>query len=164
MRPEARTARSGAPRAGAFVPAAGLSLVEFLVAITVLTIAGAGLFAIASSATSKNVLARDQSTAMQLAVDKLEELRNTAFEDLASGSDATPITAGGESGGVYTRSWAASSRTIAGVEARDLAVTVGWAGGGSASLTTTVVQPNTIVPGFMDEFPSVAIRSWDQRQ
>jgi Tfp pilus assembly protein PilV len=140
----------------------GMSILEFLVAVTVLTIAAAGLFAIASSATTKNTMARDQSTAVQLAVDKLEELRNTAFEDLASGADTSPVTAGAAAGGIYTRLWTVTSRTIGSAPARDLAVTVSWTNGGSVSLTTSVVQPNVIVPGYFDEFSTVAIHSWDQ--
>lgn len=140
----------------------GFTLIELLVAFSVLAIAGVGLFYVATTSTTSNLKSLNQAAAMELAVDKIEELRNTAFDDIASGADSTTITTGGDDGGIYTRSWTVSSRTIGASSAKDITVTVGWTGGGDISLITTVVETNQIIPvPFMTAFSTAFVRTWN---
>lgn len=143
---------------------AGFGLVEILVAFTVLGIAATGLFLVASAATGGNTRAKDEAAGTSLAVAKLESLKNDAFAELASGADPGTLEADGTAGGMFERSWTVTNPgNVAGVPARDLRVTVTWSTG-EIELATRVVQPNVIVAGFLPEFPTAAVRSWNQSQ
>lgn len=145
----------------------GLSLIEVLVAFTILTIAGIGLFSVSTMSTTGNNENANQVAAAALATAKLEDLRNTSFNALASGSDG-PLTAGGGSGGIYSRSWTLASTTISGVStsAKTGAVTVSWTNGGSITMTTMFVKPaqafTGISPVITSGFPTAAIKSMEQ--
>lgn len=147
----------------------GMSLVEVLAAFSVLTIAGLGLFAIGSMSTTGNIRNVDQVAAAALAGAKLEDLRNTSFAALASGSDG-PLTAGGVSGGIFSRSWTVTSTTLTGLStpAKTMAVTVTWTGGGSITMNAMVVQPSQAFPGIDpisgSGFPTASIRGMVQTQ
>lgn len=148
---------------------AGLSLVEVLVAFTILTVAGIGLFAAGSMSTSGNTRNADQIAAAALAAAKLEDLRNTAFDSLASGADGL-LTAGGDSGGIFSRTWTVASTTIAGVStpAKTGTVTVTWTGGGSITMSTMFVKPSQAFTGISplttSGFPTVSVKSMEQTQ
>jgi prepilin-type N-terminal cleavage/methylation domain-containing protein len=139
----------------------GFSLIELVVAVTVLTIAGTGLFLLASSTTTGTIRSQDEATAMGLAVDKIEQLKNSSFDSMLSGGPEM-ITSGGASGGIYSRSWVVTwpSKTVAGVSAKDVTVSVSWTGGGTLSLATMVVNPKLLALGF----PTVSVQSWNQLQ
>jgi len=148
----------------------GMTLVEILVAFTILAIAGLGLFAIGSMSTTGNTRNVDQIAAAALASAKLENLRNTDFNSLSSSSDG-PLTAGGDSGGsgaIFSRSWTVTTTTISGVStsAKNISVTVTWTGGGSITMNTMVVNPaqafTGITPGITSGFPTVSVKAMDQ--
>ena len=147
----------------------GLTLVEVLAALVVLTIASLGLFAIGSMSTTGNVRNVDQVAAAALAGAKLEELRNTSFYTLASGSDG-PMTAQGTPGGIFSRSWTVTSTTLPGLStpAKTMTATVAWTGGGSITMSTIVVSPSQAFPGIDPTsgsgFPTASIRGMVQTQ
>ena len=148
---------------------AGLSLIEVMVAFTILTIAGIGLFSVSTMSTVGNTRNADQIAAAALVTAKLEDLRNTAFDSLASGSDG-PLTAGGASGGIFSRTWTIASITISGISssAKTAAVTVSWTGGGSITMSTMYIKPAQAFTGttplITSGFPTAAIKSMEQTQ
>lgn len=141
----------------------GYSLTEIIVAFTVLTIASLGMFYLTTTTTTGTLRSQQKAAALQLSIDKIEALKNTAYDSLSSGSDSSAITSGGSSGGIYTRTWTVSSRTVAGLTAKDITVSVSWSGN-QVSLTTSVVKPNAIVSGVMEAFPTVSVLAWDHSQ
>lgn len=149
----------------------GMTLIEVIAAFTILAIAGLGLFAIGSISTTGNTRNVDQVAAAALASSKLEDLRTTGFDALVVGSYSEPsLTAGGASGGVFSRSWTVASTTISGIStaAKTLSATVSWTGGGSVTMTTMVVNPSQaftgITPGITTGFPTVAVKGMEQTQ
>lgn len=141
----------------------GLSLIEILVAFTILSIAGIALFKIGSTSITGNTKTADQVVAGALASAKLEDLRNTDYDSLASGSDG-PLTAGGASGGMFTRTWTITSTPITGVSnnVKTAAVSVSWTGGGPVTMTTMIVKPAQVLPDFGSGFPTAAVKSMEQ--
>ncbi len=150
----------------------GFTLVELLVSILILSIAGLALAKLSSMTTRGDRISRDEAAAMALAVQKMEEFQQTPYASLAvgSGSDATPLTAGGASdpSGIFTRSWTVASSTLtvaAGVTvaAKELTVTVAATGGATMAATTKIADPtliNTSPYGIV--FPTVSETSWKQ--
>lgn len=141
----------------------GYSLTELIVAFTVLTFASIGLFYLTTTTTTGTLRSQEQAAALELAIDKIEALKNTAFDSLSSGSDSGQITAGGSSGGIYSRSWTVSTRTVAGLTAKDISVSVSWSGR-TVSLATSVVKPNVLQSTVMESFPTVSLLAWDHSQ
>lgn len=99
----------------------GFTLIEVLIAITILTI---GLLAVATmqvSAIHGNKMGNDVSRAIFLAQDKLEELKNSA--------DITIVpTGGGDQTGIFNRNWQIGP---SGTNSRSVTVTVSWITGGN---------------------------------
>jgi hypothetical protein len=139
------------------------------VAFTILTIAGIGLFSVGTMSTTGNTRNANQIVAAALASAKLEDLRNTSFNSLASGSDG-PLTAGGAAGGIFSRTWTVATTIISGVStaAKTASVTVSWTGGGSITMSTMFVKPaqafNGITPPITTGFPTASIKSAEQTQ
>lgn len=149
---------------------AGLSLIEVIVAFTILTIAAIGLFSVSTMSTTGNTRNADQIAASALASAKLEDLRNTSFGALASGADG-PLTAGGGTGGIFSRTWTVTATTIPGVSssAKTATVTVSWTGGGAITMSTLFVKPAQALTGiapssFSTGFPTASIKSMEQTQ
>ena len=97
----------------------GFTLIEVLIAITLLTV---GLMAVATmqvSAIHGNKTGSDISNATFLAQDKLEELKASA--DITGESD------GSDQAGIFTRSWQIAP---SGTNSRSVTVTVSWVMGG----------------------------------
>jgi len=144
----------------------GLTLIEVIVAFTILAIAGLGLFSVGSLSTVGNTRNADQVAAGALASAKLEDLRNTSFDSLASSTSNESLTAGGASGGEFSRSWTVTNTTISGLttQAKTLTVTVSWTGGGTVSMSTMVIKPSQAVTDFDTGFPTAAIQNMEQTQ
>jgi type IV pilus assembly protein PilV len=138
----------------------GASLLEILVALTVIGIASTGLFYSASMTSSGNTRSRDRAAAMSLAIDKIEELKNTSFADLTAGSGTDTRSATGVAGGPYARAWTITDGTISGVPIKDVTVAVSWPGNGPVSLATTVSN----LPQLGLGFPTAYVRNWNQAQ
>lgn len=93
----------------------GFTLIEVLIAITILTI---GLLAVATmqvSAIYGNKMGNDVSRAIFLAQDKLEELKNSA--------DITIVPSGSDQTGIFNRNWQIGP---SGTNSRSVTVTVSW--------------------------------------
>ena len=84
----------------------GFTLVEFLIATFILSFGLLALINLQWMAIRGNSDSKEMTRAIFLAEKKTEELRNTPYASLASGSDANnPINGQGQSGGIFTRSW-----------------------------------------------------------
>ena len=153
---------SSAPVSGPPAASAGLTLIELLVAFTILTIAGLALFSLSSRSIAGNIRTEDQTAAATLATAKIDELRNVGFDALSNGSDT--VTATGQAGGIYSRSWTVASTTLSGVStpAKTITVSVTWQGGGEISMSSLIVKPAETTPGFVNGFPRASIKSMEQ--
>ena len=105
----------------------GFSLIELLIALSILAI---GMLAAASmnySAVRNNTTGNVSTQATMLAEAQLEMLKNQDIDSaaLAPGdySDPTPIDQNGNPGGIYNRSWKIDTL---GTSARRIKVTVQW--------------------------------------
>lgn len=120
----------------------GFSLIELLIAMSVLAI---GMLAAASmqySAVRNNTQGNVSTQASMLAKSQLEMLKNQDIGSavLAPGdySDATPIDENGNPGGIYNRSWRIDPL---GTSARRIRMTVQWTKFGDPR--SVVVRSNT---------------------
>lgn len=69
----------------------GVSLIEALIALVVMVGGVAAIFGIHSYVVSSGVESRVQTAAMSLAQDRLEQFRNSNFDELAAGEDAQAV-------------------------------------------------------------------------
>lgn len=135
----------------------GYSLMEVIVSLTILTLAGSGLFLLSSTSISGTTRGKSLAEATALAAARIEELKNTPYADVAAGSDGAYLDADGAPGGIYWRFWHVTETQFDGVPAKDVAVMVQW-GSASVSLSTLIVDtPNTTVPGSHTD-----AQSWNQ--
>ncbi len=97
----------------------GFTLIELLIAMIILTI---GLIAIAaqfSSAIQSNFSAKRLTVAATCAEEKMEELKTTGYDSIASGNGTCPNFTD------FSRTWTVSS---AGTDLKKIVVTVTWYG------------------------------------
>lgn len=120
----------------------GFSLIELLIAMSILAL---GMLAAASmqySAVRNNTTGNTTAQATILANAQLEMLKNQNISStvLAAGNynDPTPVDENGNPGGIYNRSWAIANL---GTSARRITVTVQWFKFGGPR--TIVVSSNT---------------------
>lgn len=97
-------------------PVAGFTLLEVLVAVVLLSIGLSGVAAFTGSLMNYNQQANNVMNATTLAQDKLEELKNTSYWDVAGSSDTDSI---------FTRTWNVNSDSPA-VNMKTIAVMVSW--------------------------------------
>ena len=142
---------------------AGFSLLELLVAFAILATAATSLFLLGSTTAVGNTRSKEHAAAAALAVDKIEALRNTPFEEITSNADAGAVTAGGAAGGTFTRSWTVTDTTVSGVPAKNVTVTVNGPPGVTVALTTTVVDPPALATDYFEGFPTASVKSWSQQ-
>jgi len=123
----------------------GFTLIEVLAALVLLLITLLGLSSLLTTTIQANAYARRMTTATSLAQDKLEEIRNMAYTAVTTGSDSSPLTETGGTGGsgaIYTRSWTvATDSPIAGT--KTVTVTVTWTdqmGPHTVQLQTIIAQ------------------------
>jgi len=120
----------------------GLSLIDVLIGLVILLIALSSSFLLTLQASQ--LMQRNQrlSNAASLAEYKLEELRNSDFDTLASGADTTDLNALGGVGDEFSRSWVVQDDTpVAGL--KEVTVTVTWTGNAGQRTydLTGVVEP-----------------------
>jgi len=101
--------------------AKGFMLVEVMAALALLGIAFAGLTPLVIATLRGVDQARRVTTASEFARDKVEDIRNTPFAAVASGSDT--VTEGG-TGATYARAWTAAAGPSANTTL--VTVTVSW--------------------------------------
>jgi type IV pilus assembly protein PilV len=97
-------------------PVAGFTLLEVLVAVVLLSIGLSGVAAFTGSLMNYNQQANNVMNATTLAQDKLEELKNTSYWNVAGSSDTDSI---------FTRTWNVNSDSPA-VNMKTIAVMVSW--------------------------------------
>ena len=109
----------------------GFTLVEVLIAMFILVVALLGMAAVTVSVINGNSFSKEVTSATTLAQDKMEELKDTAYSSLASGSDTNSI---------YTRTWTVTSPIS---DAKTIVIVVSWSRSGNAhnvSLRTIVAK------------------------
>jgi len=137
---------------------AGFSLMEVVVALALLTFMITGIFYMGTISTGANTRSEDEAAAVALAIDEIEQLKNAGF-----GSAACPATQP-ESLGIYSRTCTIGAQySLAGVPAEDFTVAVQWTGGGSVSLSTTLINPPSMSSGALEQFSTVAVKSWSSQ-
>ncbi len=124
----------------------GFSLIELLIAMSVMAL---GMLAAASmqySAVRNNTTGNTSTQATMLAKSQLEMLKNQNIGStaLAVGdySDPSPVDANGDPGGIYSRAWRIDAL---GASARRIRVTVQWSKFGGTR--QVVVRSNTMGSG-----------------
>ena len=117
--------------------AKGFMLVEVMAALALLGIAFAGLSPLMTVTLRSMDHARRVTTATEFARDKVEDIRNTAYTAVASGSDT--VTEGG-TGATYARTWTSAAGPSANTKL--VTVTVSWTArtAHTVSLQTIVAQ------------------------
>jgi len=112
-------------------------LVEVMAALALLGIAFAGLSPLVVATLRGVDQARRVTTASEFARDKVEDIRNTAYAAVASGSDT--VTEGG-TGATYARTWTSAAGPSANTKL--VTVTVSWTARTAhpVSLQTIVAQ------------------------
>jgi type II secretory pathway pseudopilin PulG len=136
---------------------AGFTLLEVVIAFGLLAFTMAGLVYMGTISTSGNTRSQNEAAAVSLGIDKIEQLKNAGFA-----SATCPVSP--ETLGIFTRSCSIGAQSyLAGVPAKDLTVTVQWAGGGTIDLATTVINPPTMSSGALEQFPTVLVKSWSSQ-
>jgi type IV pilus assembly protein PilV len=104
----------------------GFTLLEVLVAIALLAVGLLGMATLVGSIINYNQLAQHVTTATTLAQDRIEELKNTGYDNIAEGSSTEAnIDALGDAGGVYNRSTEVDEDTVF-QNTKTVEVTVSW--------------------------------------
>lgn len=104
----------------------GFTLLEVLVAIALLAVGLLGMATLVGSVINYNQLAQHVTTATTLAQDRIEELKNTGYDNIAEGSSTEAnIDALGDAGGVYNRSTEVDEDAVF-QNTKTVEVTVSW--------------------------------------
>ena len=133
----------------------GFTLLEVIAAFVVLMLAVSGLVFMGTVSTRGNTSSQNQAEAVSLATYKLEQLKAMDF------NSASLVTSSDPQNGIFSRSWTVGGAyTLAGLQAKDLAVSVSWTGGGTVTLSTTIIDPALLSAGALQHFPTVTVTSW----
>ncbi|MCA9679719.1 MAG: prepilin-type N-terminal cleavage/methylation domain-containing protein [Kofleriaceae bacterium] len=101
---------------------AGFTIIEVLVALTVMAIGLVGVLALEKGAVQASGYSRRATEASVLGEDKLEELRTVAIRSVVGGSDRVDAAGTATTDGPFTRTW-----TIDWIsDTADLGVAVSW--------------------------------------
>jgi type IV pilus assembly protein PilV len=119
---------------------AGVTIVELLIAITILSLGVLAAASIQLGTARNNSKGNIYTQAYMLAIEQLETLKNQDVIALVPGaySDASQIDANGQPGGIYTRNWTIDNL---GTMGRIITVTVQWQRGGKTN--RVVLSSNT---------------------
>ena len=96
----------------------GFTLMELLVAVTVLAIGLLGIAGLQGTTIRRNVTAMRNTEATALIEDKIEEIRNSPFDNVTS--------EGAEQNGVFTRRVTVQANTPIAGSTKTVTVTVSW--------------------------------------
>lgn len=87
----------------------GFTLIEALIALVVLSLGLFGLMQIQTRVMTETGDSKTRTAAVNIAQEKLEELRNGSYDSVVSGGDTVQAAAGGT--WTFTRSWTVTSKT-----------------------------------------------------
>ena len=116
----------------------GFSILELLVAVTVLSIGLLGLAALQGSTIKRNASAMRNTEAIALLEDKIEEYRSKSFETI----DDEPIQTGLGEDGIFNRTCSVQNGVPIPGSTKTVTVKVSWADPGSHSLSFQTVFSN----------------------
>jgi len=104
---------------------AGVTIIELLIAMVILAMGVLAATSMQMGTARNNSTGNIRTQAHMLAIEQLEILKNQDVSFLIPGtySDASPIDANGQPGGIYTRNWTIGNLGTGG---RILTVTVQW--------------------------------------
>jgi type IV pilus assembly protein PilV len=117
----------------------GFTLIEVLLSISILAIGLLGMAALQSTATKGNALAKKNTLAISLAEDKIEEYKNTLYDNIIPTDGITEENL--HAGAIYKRITKIEDNTpITGV--KSITVTVTWQNGSKSVSFTTLISQN----------------------
>jgi type II secretion system protein I len=105
----------------------GFTLVEIMVAISILSIALLGLVSVTVMVIKGNSFSKTMTTATTLANDKMEKLKNNSYAALAPGTETVES--------IYTRTWTVTQNSPA-AGMTTIVMTVQWTWQGAARNVT----------------------------
>jgi len=103
----------------------GFTLLEVLIAISILTVGLLGVAQMQIMGIQGNYFSGNTTTALTLAEEKMEDLLGTSYINVISGNDANPIDETGQAGGIYTRTWIVANNTPI-IDTKTVTVNVSW--------------------------------------
>lgn len=126
----------------------GFTLIELMIAAFILTVGVAALIYSITFSLQKSREPHDRSVAMDLAQQKLEELRNEDYATVAGGQDLdslgqpTSIDPYGQPGGLFTRVWVVED-DVPMTGTKTVTVMVSWEipAGSTVQITTIIARP-----------------------
>ncbi len=122
----------------------GLTLVEIMTALAIMVIALLGLASVTVMVVKGNAFSKTLTAATILAKDRMEQLKNTGYASLASGTDYAAIDATVHStraaDSLYTRTWTVNRNSPASdMTTIDVTVEWNWEGSGRNVTLRTIV-------------------------
>jgi len=104
----------------------GFTLLEVLIAISILTVGLLGVAQMQIMGIRGNYFSGNTTAALTLAEEKMEDLLGTSYINVISDNDANnPINEAGQAGGIYSRMWTVTLDTPI-IGTKTVTVSVGW--------------------------------------
>ena len=108
----------------------GFTLLEVLIAISILTVGLLGVAQMQIMGIRGNYFSGNTTAALSLAEEKMEDLLGKSYTDaeLASGNNPdanNPIDETGQAGGIYSRMWTVTDNTPI-IDTKEVTVSVSW--------------------------------------
>lgn len=118
----------------------GFTLIEVLMAISIMAIGLLGLAVLQVAATNGNALAKKNSLAVSLAEDKIEKYKYTLYADIPTGVETeTNLSAGA----IYTRTTTVVDNTPI-PDTKTVTVEVSWQNGSKKVSFTSIISRNGV--------------------
>lgn len=119
----------------------GFTLVEVMIAVFILTVALLGLISVTVMIMKGNDFSRQMTTATTLAKDKIEQVKEMSYSDVADGVTTdyrNADSSAGSSGAYFTRVMTVTADTPA-VKMKTVEVVVSWTWGGTRRVTLRTI-------------------------
>ena len=109
-----------------FVNQSGFTLLEVLIAISILTVGLLGVAQMQIMGIQGNYFSGNTTAALALAEEQMEGLLGISYANVISGNDGNnPIDETGQAGGIYTRTWVVANNTPI-TDTKTVTVSVSW--------------------------------------